>query len=59
MNGIAWVVEVRDWDDGLKWHPMMVVQTRDTARHEAKDLRVHQRQTTRVRKYIRQPETRP
>jgi hypothetical protein len=58
MNGRAWVVEVRDWDDKLRWRPMMVVETRADARYEANDLR-HQNQTVRVRQYIRQQETRP
>ncbi len=57
MNGIAWVVEV-DWGYGKGYEPQVIQQSRAHARYCAKAWR-EDGKPVRVRKYIRQPETRP
>jgi hypothetical protein len=58
MNGRAWVVEVKDMENGGKWEPLSVKRSRRAARVVAAMFR-GMKHPTRVRQYIRQPEVRP
>ena len=56
MNGTAWVVEINR--GGQSWFVETGHQSRKRARDRARNLKAAH-YTTRVRKYLRQPETRP